>query len=594
MSQSFLLEPDIIAATENVMPDLNNDLVLAKNFLKQQSAATGDNLYDHLVDLVHKILTHKPPDVVDNFEQYSWEVKQEKLRPNFDLLNDVYLSPPQLAIARKMDEMFKLVASKSQKMQEQGEEEQELDLEEESDKPRITDLIDHNYYFRQAGYGLPDSECYALYIALNMLAIKEPVATVRFFGKIFGTKANYYVAETDLTIEELDRRIREFDMKDMPGEGEGLDEERVQEQGEEHKDILGEGEEEAQAQKPKEPVPPKLPPIPLSTWQPKPTIPVERPGQGVNKKVYWVCNLPGDPWTCLPDATPEQIRVARLSLRAMTGDLDAEVQTFPLFEGTERHYLRAQIARIAAATSISPQGFYTFGSGEEEEDIDLEEAGDMNFNQNPFYQGHTIKDLVDPELAYWVHHGRHILKQGRTIWWNPRPEMQASCLLAVLFNCASRASVKIANREEGEEEEDENPPSIEAETGPSLFAPLSADVSTSGPTWTTRVGSVLGGRALAVIRSNLWPGAVAYATDGKRSECMYVGWGLKNEPPNFSPLQLPRPQEEYSVGPEVMEMADPTFADEEVYRIAHLPPAPPAEIPGEGGEEFSEEEEDED
>lgn len=30
----------------------------------------------------------------------------------------------------------------------------------------------------------------------------------RFFGKIFGTKANYYVAETDLTVEELDRRIR--------------------------------------------------------------------------------------------------------------------------------------------------------------------------------------------------------------------------------------------------------------------------------------------------------------------------------------------------------------------------------------------------
>lgn len=44
MSQTFLLEPDIIAATENVMPDLNNDLVLAKNFLKQQCAATGDTL----------------------------------------------------------------------------------------------------------------------------------------------------------------------------------------------------------------------------------------------------------------------------------------------------------------------------------------------------------------------------------------------------------------------------------------------------------------------------------------------------------------------------------------------------------------------
>lgn len=34
------------------------------------------------------------------------------------------------------------------------------------------------------------------------------ISDFRFFGKIFGTNADYYVAETDLTIEELDRRIR--------------------------------------------------------------------------------------------------------------------------------------------------------------------------------------------------------------------------------------------------------------------------------------------------------------------------------------------------------------------------------------------------
>ncbi|CAH2244838.1 jg23049 [Pararge aegeria aegeria] len=108
MSQTFLLEPDIIAAAENVMPDLNNELVLAKNFLKQQCAATGDTLYDHLVDVIHKILSQKPPDVVDQFEQYSWEVKNEKFRPNFDLLNDIYRSPEQLQLVRRVEEMFQV------------------------------------------------------------------------------------------------------------------------------------------------------------------------------------------------------------------------------------------------------------------------------------------------------------------------------------------------------------------------------------------------------------------------------------------------------------------------------------------------------
>ncbi|XP_072929487.1 radial spoke head protein 6 homolog A [Epargyreus clarus] len=571
MSQTFLLEPDIIAATENVMPDLNNDLILAKNFLKQQSGATGDSLYDHLVDVVQKILTQKPPDVVDSFEHYSWQLKLEKFRPNFDLLNDIYLTPPQLAAVQKVDEMFRLVASKSETLENLGEEEQELDLEEDSIKPRIADLIEHNYYFHEAGYGLPHSECYAVYISLHMLAIKEPVATVRFFGKIFGTKANYYVAETDLTIEELDRRIREFDMKDMPGEGEGIEEARVLEM-EEEKELMGEG--EGKEEKPKEPVPPKLPPEPVSTWQPPVQIPVERPGQGVNKKVFWVCNSPGDQWICLPDVTPDQIRVARLTVHCVTGDLNAEVLTFPPFAGTERNYLRAQLARIAASTSISPQGFYTFGSGEEEEDIDLEEgAGDMAFNPNPFYQGHSLKDLVDSNLTYWVHHGRYILKQGRTLWWNPNADM-----------------------EEGvEEEEDEGPPPVEPEVGLPLFTTLSEDARVEGlPAWTPRISSTLApDRAVAVLRSNIWPGAVAYANSGKKSENLYMGWGLKYQPPNFSPLQLPRPQSEYPVGPEVMEMADPTFADEEAYRIAHLPPPPPPELPGEG-EGMEEEEEDED
>ncbi|CAH2244835.1 jg23046 [Pararge aegeria aegeria] len=251
-----------------------------------------------------------------------------------------------------------------------------------------------------------------------------------------------------------------------------------------------------------------------------------------------------------------------------------EVLTFPPFEGTERNYLRAQIARIQAATSISPQGFYTFGSGEEEEDIDMEEgAGDLAFNPNPFYQGHTLKDLLDPNLTYWVHHGRYILKQGRTLWWNPN-----------------------AGMEEGiEEEEDEGPPPVEPESGPLLFSPLSDDARIEGlAAWSTRVSSnLVPDRAIAVLRSNIWPGAIAYSTAGKKSECLYVGWGLKTQPPNFTPLQLPRPQDEYVIGPEVMEMADPTFADEEAYRIAHLPPPPPPELPGEG-EGFPLEEEEED
>ncbi|GBP78960.1 Radial spoke head protein 4 homolog A [Eumeta japonica] len=562
MAKTFLLEPELIAATENVFPDLNNDLISAKNLLKQETVSTGDSLYDHLTNIVHGVIKNRPPSVGETFEQYSWEIKLEKLKPDFDILHGVTIPPRQLAEAERLDEMFKTVANDQN--EDVGEEEG-LNLEEEMTKADVVDLIEHNFNFRQAGFGLPESECFKIYIALKWLAAKEPVCTVRFFGKIYGTKADYYVAETDLTEDEMNMRIREFDMKEMPGEGEARAEGEDRDAEEAKREDL-EGETEA----PKEPVPPKLPLEPRSSWTAPPPPPSERPGQGVNEKVYWACNRLGDPWVCLPDVAPPQLAAARGFVRAMTGDLDAEVVTFPPFDGTERHYLRAQVARIAAAACVSPRGYYTFGSGEEEEDVDAEGEGDMRVNINPSYEGHNTKDLLDTSLTYWVHHRHHILKQGRTIWWNPNA---------------------ISMDEAAEEEDEDVPPQMEPETGPSLLTSLSEDAKLENlNAWSARAGSRLApDRAVVLLKSNLWPGAAAYAYD-KKTECMYVGWGLKYTSPNYSPPQLPRAQEEYPIGPEVMEMADPTFADEEAYRIAHLPPEPrPVVAEGEGEEEENEE-----
>lgn len=35
-----------------------------------------------------------------------------------------------------------------------------------------------------------------------------------------------------------------------------------------------------------------------------------------------------------------------------------KVKSFPVFHGLEKHYLRAQIARITAATQISPRDYF--------------------------------------------------------------------------------------------------------------------------------------------------------------------------------------------------------------------------------------------
>lgn len=65
------------------------------------------------------------------------------------------------------------------------------------------------------------------------------------------------------------------------------------------------------------------------------------------------------------------------AVQIINGASVLQIFTYPSFPGTEKNYLRAQIARITAATQISPIGFYRFGEGggdeEEEEEVPEEE-----------------------------------------------------------------------------------------------------------------------------------------------------------------------------------------------------------------------------
>ena len=40
--------------------------------------------------------------------------------------------------------------------------------------------------------------------------------------------------------------------------------------------------------------------------------------------------------------------------------------------------------------------------------------------ENPDFEPLPIRDLTDPTMAFWVHHTLPILKQGRTVFWNPK------------------------------------------------------------------------------------------------------------------------------------------------------------------------------
>ncbi len=62
----------------------------------------------------------------------------------------------------------------------------------------------------------------------------------------------------------------------------------------------------------------------------------------------------------LPIVTPAQIAQARHIKVFFTGNLTTEIKAYPAYPGTEKNYLRAQIARISATTHVSPAGRFKF------------------------------------------------------------------------------------------------------------------------------------------------------------------------------------------------------------------------------------------
>ena len=140
----------------------------------------------------------------------------------------------------------------------------------------------------RAGLGISREEAYRVFASLSKLQGEKRLETIRFFGKVLGTAADYYVAEA--------RYI------EAPEAAEDADAAAA-------------------------------------------AVPSEENGTGCNACVYFVTNDPSGAWSELPAVTPAQVAASRNIRKFFTGNLAADVRAFPPFPGKEREYLRAQIVR---------------------------------------------------------------------------------------------------------------------------------------------------------------------------------------------------------------------------------------------------------
>ena len=112
----------------------------------------------------------------------------------------------------------------------------------------------------------------------------------------------------------------------------------------------------------------------------------------------------------LPDLSPKDVANARGIKVLFTGNLERTIYTNPFFFGREKHYLRAQIARISHSTTLCPKGFFRL---QEESQREIED----NTPEEGEMQIPSTNTMASPDM--WVHHNVGILKNCRTSHMEP-------------------------------------------------------------------------------------------------------------------------------------------------------------------------------
>ncbi|XP_035214101.1 radial spoke head protein 6 homolog A-like [Stegodyphus dumicola] len=575
-----------VKQSKEISPAGRIEFEKAKSFISIVSPKSNLSLYDHLIAILRKVIRAKIENSVDILEDLSLSIKREKTVEETELIEIVPSDEKLDEFIRSKKEFYKLAsgdAFESEKdIKKEDEEEEESDDNGESDEEKqeepaekeseeelydatvaLPDLQYSMHRFELAGVGLSPNEIFELGIALKNLACDFKLQRLRFWGKIFAIACSYYIAEApyqeNVTLEEFGyEHVEEPKAEDEKGAEDEESPEEAEKEEDEAEEEEASGDEESEkneeTEKLNEPEERVLPPIPEPQRKVRKTIPEEENGKGVNEYMYFVCTKIGEQWRCLPHLKPIHIIQARATKRFFVGNLEAELSGCLPYPGKEAHYLRAQIARITAATCIAPKDYYALPSEDDDEGEDEEESDSKVIAKNEEYETKSIKEMIAEGLNAWVHSRPAILYQGRCSAMKPEDVAEED------------GEKEEPDEGEGEEEdEDENeeekeePEILEAikETEVPALRSISEDkgVGKLQP-WIVNLSSKLATEmALLIVKSNLWPGSFTFY-DGKQYENLYIGYGYKFSVYHYAPMLPVTTEVEYKAGSEILEPED--------------------------------------
>lgn len=155
----------------------------AKQFLSMEDSE-GQSLYNHLSDVILRILVEKPADARKEFEHISAAVKEEAFAPPApaDLVDGVPMTAERPGDRRQLE--FAAAAAELFVVPDEPEE----------GGASYPDLMDLARLYELAGVSLGAEETFRMFLSIKRLA-GECSDRVRFWGKVSTRDGDYYIAE---------------------------------------------------------------------------------------------------------------------------------------------------------------------------------------------------------------------------------------------------------------------------------------------------------------------------------------------------------------------------------------------------------------
>mmetsp|Transcript_35537 Transcript_35537/g.80173 ORF Transcript_35537/g.80173 Transcript_35537/m.80173 type:complete len:532 (-) Transcript_35537:334-1929(-) len=473
----------------------------AKEFVRGVPGS-GVSVYDHLTQVLVKMLDERPADANALFEEISASVREATIiEPKKPLTEEQLANKTDVGSERSRQAVLSWTRDRAAMMLPPP-------VEPNFSQIKFPDLMDESQLWAWANVSLGETATYVVQLGLRQLAAAHKLH-LRFWGKVHTRSGDYFLAEA---------RTKENPAKSRP--------ERIVMEGTE-----GPNKYTYYVSKS---------PGGADTWQALPHVTPRQLVVAQQTRRFFT----GDLGATVPSFPPVPPSPGQLK---PDGSGPAEV-------GTEANLLRAVVALITADTVLALNGFL---EAEPEEGED--EMGELNvLKPAEAPEPVTFDALKDP--GTFVHAELDISPVGRT-QATPQPRGPDGEVAEGPEEPDPEPKAALRSIAEDVRELDDQEKQLLADAGVDQktlwqLKTEQVPVKPTGPPNEDGAGKAESAQSVAVLKSTKWPGAVCVAREGKTCVNVYVGNGVVSAAMRPKPYELALPKAVAS------EWRDPAMADD--------------------------------